>query len=77
MNLPLNILRFLLVALAAMSVTPLPASPVISEFMASNSLTLQDDEGNFSDWIEIHNPSSSAADLTGWFLTDSATNIDR
>jgi hypothetical protein len=52
----------------------LPAVPVISEFMASNSSTLRDDDGDFSDWIEIHNPTQGALDLAGWHLTDSASN---
>jgi hypothetical protein len=46
------------------------AEPVISEFMASNSATLADDDGAFSDWIEIYNPDATAVNLNGWFLTD-------
>jgi hypothetical protein len=42
----------------------------ISEFMAKNSLTLQDQEGDSSDWIELENTGSSSVDLGGWFLTD-------
>ncbi len=45
---------------------------VISEFMASNSSTVVpgDTTGHFYDWIELHNRSASAVDLSGWFLTD-------
>jgi len=43
---------------------------VISEFMASNDSTLADEDGDFSDWIEIHNQSSSTIDLAGWSLRD-------
>ena len=43
---------------------------LISEFMASNDDTLRDGDGNSSDWIEIHNPSSESVALDGWFLTD-------
>ena len=28
---------------------------LISEFMASNGRTLRDQDGEYSDWIEIHN----------------------
>ncbi len=42
--------------------------------MASNDKTLVDDDGAFSDWIEIHNPDTLSLDLNGWYLTDSATN---
>ncbi len=48
------------------------ANPVISEFMASNSRTLADEDGTYSDWIEIHNPTAAALDLGGWYLTDNA-----
>ncbi len=47
-----------------------PADIVISEFMASNRRTLRDEDGETSDWIEIHNLGSTAENLSGWFLTD-------
>jgi hypothetical protein len=50
------------------------AEPVISEFMAANSSTFPDDDGTYSDWIELHNPDASAVSLSGWYLTDSASN---
>ncbi len=43
---------------------------VINEFMASNSSTILDSDGNSSDWIEIHNPTAAPIDLTGMSLTD-------
>ena len=42
----------------------------INEFMASNSETLADTDGEYSDWLEIYNPTSNPVDLTGWSLTD-------
>lgn len=51
--------------------------PYISEFMASNTRTLADETGAYSDWIEIYNPSASAVNLDGWFLTDSARNLTK
>ncbi|MBL9210922.1 MAG: CotH kinase family protein [Opitutaceae bacterium] len=50
------------------------AEPVISEFMAANSATLADEDGAYSDWLELHNPDTGPVDLTGWYLTDSASN---
>ena len=32
---------------------------LITEFMASNSSTLNDEDGDQSDWIEIYNPGGS------------------
>ena len=37
----------------------------ISEFMASNDVTLTDEDGDFSDWIEIVNSGDSDASLEG------------
>ncbi|MHB1033246.1 MAG: lamin tail domain-containing protein [Pirellulales bacterium] len=54
----------------------LVADPVISEFMAVNDQTLADQDGDFSDWIEIHNPGTAAVDLAGWHLTNNPTDLD-
>ncbi|MEO5915929.1 MAG: lamin tail domain-containing protein [Luteolibacter sp.] len=53
------------------------ANPVITEFMADNETTLPDENGDFSDWIEIHNPATTPFALAGWYLTDSATNLTK
>ena len=45
-------------------------SVYISEFMASNQDTLDDEDGDSSDWIELFNNTSSPVDLDGWYLTD-------
>ncbi|HXG49635.1 MAG TPA: lamin tail domain-containing protein [Methylomirabilota bacterium] len=44
--------------------------PVISEFMADNNSTLADEDGQFSDWIEIYNPTVAPINLSSYFLTD-------
>ena len=31
------------------------AGPLITEFMADNDTVLDDEDGEFSDWVEIHN----------------------
>ena len=46
------------------------AEPIISEFMPDNARVLADEDGHFSDWIEIHNPDGSAINLAGYYLTD-------
>ena len=51
------------------------AEVVISEFMASNGLTAQDEDGGSSDWIELYNPSNVNVDLTGWFLSNDEDNL--
>lgn len=44
--------------------------PVISEFMADNASTLQDEDGDYPDWIELYNPTTNAINLAGYYLTD-------
>ncbi|MCL4179633.1 MAG: lamin tail domain-containing protein [Verrucomicrobia bacterium] len=56
----------------------LPAPGVIiSEFMASNDETLNDEDGDRSDWIELRNTDAVTADLNGWYLTDSNTELTK
>ncbi len=52
----------------------LSGTPIITEFMASNSTTLLDGDGQSSDWVEVHNPTLAPIDLAGWRLTDSVGN---
>ena len=58
--------------LAALFLAPgvFAAEPIISEFMPDNARVLADEDGHFSDWIEIHNPGDSAINLAGYYLTD-------
>jgi hypothetical protein len=43
----------------------------INEFMALNSVTLTDGDGQYSDWIELYNGGDEDLSLGGWCLTDS------
>jgi len=52
----------------------LQAQVRISEFMASNTKTLLDEDGASSDWIELQNTTSNTVSLLNWALTDSASN---
>lgn len=51
------------------------ANPVISEFMADNVSTIADNDGDFRDWVEIHNPTTSPINLDQWRLTDNAAQL--
>jgi len=54
------------------------SSPVaINEVMASNTLTLRDEDGDYSDWLELYNSSAESIDLSGWGLSDSEDNPKR
>ena len=52
------------------------AQPVITEFLAKNTRTLIDGNGNYSDWVEVSNTGDATADLAGWHLSDDATRPD-
>jgi len=47
----------------------------ISEFLASNTSGVRDEDGDHSDWLEIHNDGAVAIDLAGWHLTDDVTDL--
>ncbi len=46
---------------------------LITEFMASNDSVLADEDGDFSDWIEIFNAGTNTVNLNGWILADRNT----
>lgn len=48
---------------------------VISEFLASGTRGLADEDGEFSDWVELHNTGATPVNLDNWFLTDDATRL--
>ena len=50
---------------------------VISEFLAINNAGYQDEDGDFSDWIEIHNTSGETVDVADLFLTDDAGELSK
>ena len=54
------------------------ASPVvISEFMASNTRGLADEDGTNPDWIEIRNTTNVAVNLSNWSLTDNPGSLTK
>ena len=61
----------------------LPVAPawaqslVISEFMAVNTNSIQDEDDAYEDWIEIQNTGTGTVDLAGWHLTDESSNLDK
>lgn len=64
----------LLLSAVTLLAAPLPAAPVISEFLAVNHGPDIDDFGGSSDWIEIYNPDLEPVNLAGWSLTDEPDN---
>ena len=55
-----------------------PAAKVrINEFIASNDEGLADEDGDFSDWVELYNSGDQPVDLTGWYLTDDEEELNQ
>ncbi len=57
--------------------SPLSAQVIISEFMASNTETIADENDDYSDWIELFNQGSEPVNLLNWSLTDSVNNSNK
>jgi len=46
------------------------AQPLINEVMSSNTTTIQDEDRDYPDWIEIYNNGATSVELTGHGLSD-------
>lgn len=51
--------------------------PVINEVMSNNIFSIEDEDGDNSDWIEIYNPGSDSIDLSGYTLSDNINNLTK
>jgi CotH kinase protein/Lamin Tail Domain len=61
--------------LLSLAIPAAAQGPLISEFQAANSKTLADEDGDASDWIELHNPGAAPIDLSGWYLSDDGAQL--
>ncbi len=59
---------FWLLALVPTALSDVPLC--INEFMAANSSTLADPQGDYDDWIELYNGTNAPIDVAGMYLTD-------
>lgn len=50
---------------------------VINELMAFNTTTIQDQDGEYDDWVELYNRSETTVDLSGHYLTDNKNNLTK
>ena len=48
---------------------------VINELMASNMATIADQDGEFDDWVELYNNTSTAINLNGYYLSDDPNDL--
>lgn len=57
------------------SIEALDSSLRLNEIMASNSVTLYDDDGETYDWLEVFNAGPTAIDLAGYALSDDVNDL--
>ncbi|MBL04590.1 MAG: hypothetical protein CMJ99_03020 [Planctomycetes bacterium] len=50
---------------------------LITEFQAFNESTIQDEDNEYTDWIEIFNSGEDAVNLNGYYLTDSVEELSK
>ena len=50
---------------------------VINELMAANTKSITDPQGEYEDWLELHNITDKPVVLTGMYLTDKVDNLKK
>lgn len=53
------------------TLAPPPHALYLNEVLSSNSSNIQDEDGDFSDWVELYNAGPDPVSLQGWGLSDS------
>lgn len=71
------------IAIDALRLTTTPAAsiatggPIISEFVADNNDSYEDEDVEASDWLELYNGSGASVAMEGWHLTDDPANLTK
>ena len=73
----ISMYKLFLRGLLLMSPLYLHAQILITEFMADNDTTLQDQFGDYSDWVELCNTSSVPVNLEGWVVADNSSKTHK
>ena len=68
--LPITVVFFKVLSVIFLSCSSLEGALHITEFMANNNESIDDEDGDASDWIEIFNSGPDPVSLDGYFLTD-------
>jgi hypothetical protein len=45
--------------------------------LTKNNLTVSDQDGEYDDWVELYNNSSNTIDLSGYYLSDNNSNLQK
>lgn len=54
-----------------------PNGVVINEILASNTAGAVDEAGQYEDWVELYNNNTDPVDLSGYFLSDDTTWLNK
>ena len=68
---------FALVVWAGLGFEEARGELLITEFLAVNGGPLADEDGEFSDWIELYNTGPGVLSLDGYHLTENAAELDK
>ncbi len=70
--------RFIILSIFhLLSLSVLGQGLVLNECMSSNESTIADKDGEFSDWIELYNSSSTSINLKNYSLSDKQSNLTK
>lgn len=67
-----KITPFFIVMLLFLGVSSFAQNLVINEILTSNTVTNEDEDGDYQDWVELYNGSAGPINLAGYGLTDNA-----
>jgi hypothetical protein len=54
-----------------------PLTLFLNEFMIDNTMTIQDPQGEYEDWVEVYNPGPDPINFSGLYLTNDWGDPDR
>ena len=74
---PMRIVLLPVFVLNIITIESIPAQPRLNEIMALNTSTLTDEDGEYSDWIELIYHGEESISLEGWILTDDPDEPDQ
>jgi len=69
--------RLIVIVFGILSLSLFSQDVVINEFMSSNESTIQDADGDYSDWIEIYNSGDESINLENYMLSDDTEVNDK
>ena len=69
--------KHILFLLFSVLINTLYSQIVINEYSAANYESHLDNYGEYEDWIELYNTTSTDIDLNGWFLSDKTSNTNK